>query len=282
MPELPEVETVRRTLAHLVIGETITMVDVFFAKIIKKPNDVDQFKQALVGQTIRALKRKGKFLMIELDDYDLISHLRMEGKYTVEEARMPVDKHTHIIFGFKSGKTLRYHDVRKFGTMHLFGKGEAADALPLRQVGYDLYLDQIDEDWVFEKITASTRAIKNILLDQTIVAGLGNIYVDETLFKSKIHPLTKGLTLSKVEVLRILDMAKLTIDEAVKQGGTSIRSYVDAKGDMGMFQQTLHAYGQTGEPCSVCEHPIEKMKLSGRGTHFCPVCQKEKNDSVRS
>lgn len=273
MPELPEVETVRRTLKTLVLNKTIETVDVHFAKIIKKPDDVHEFTQILTGQTIQEILRRGKFLLFIFDDVEMVSHLRMEGKFNVYNQSEPLNKHTHVVFSFTDGTSLHYNDVRKFGTMHIFKRGEALKQLPMKQVGADLYLDSIDVDYFYEKIKKSTRAIKNILLDQQLLAGLGNIYVDETLFRAKVHPMTRGHVLTQEEVKHILIEAQAVISEAVKQGGTTIRSYTSADGNMGMFQQTLNVYGQTEKPCPTCGVPIEKTKLSGRGTHYCPVCQ---------
>lgn len=273
MPELPEVETVRRTLEPLIINKKIKTVTVRYPKMIKKPDDALIFSALLENQTFREIKRRGKFLLFILDDMEFVSHLRMEGKFGVYDDQIPVNKHTHVIFSFTDGTSLQYNDVRKFGTMHLFKKGKALGALPMKQIGVDLYLDTVDIESLYPKIKKSTRAIKNILLDQQLIAGLGNIYVDETLFQAKIHPMTRGHLLTYDEVYRLLVEAEKVIHQAVTQGGTTIRSYTNAQGEMGMFQQTLHVYGQTGAPCSVCSTAIEKVKVSGRGTHYCPVCQ---------
>ncbi|WP_017473381.1 DNA-formamidopyrimidine glycosylase [Amphibacillus jilinensis] len=273
MPELPEVETVRKTLLALVLNERIKHVDVQWPNMIKMPAEPSDFQHLLEGQSILNIKRKGKFLIFELDSYSLVSHLRMEGKYGVYAKDEPIDKHTHVIFYLESGKTLRYHDVRKFGTMHLFAKGEAYHDLPLKQLGPDPFDQDYTVDHLLPKINKSTRAIKNILLDQTVIAGLGNIYVDETLFRARIHPLRSGDSLDRKEVQAIIVEAKATIEEAVKQGGTTIRSYVNSQGEIGMFQQQLYAYGQEGQPCVRCGTEVLKIKVSNRGTHLCPSCQ---------
>ncbi|GAA5416322.1 formamidopyrimidine-DNA glycosylase [Paraliobacillus ryukyuensis] len=273
MPELPEVETVRKTLEQLIIGETIERITVYWPKIIKSPDDYRLFSELVIGEVFHNIQRKGKFLMFELTNYTLVSHLRMEGKYGVYSDDDPLDKHVHVVFHLESGKQLRYHDVRKFGTMHLFEKGQALEQKPLNQLGPDPFEGAYTLEYVLPKITKSERAIKNILLDQQIIAGLGNIYVDETLFRAKVHPLRKGTTLTEPEVMAILDEAKQTLLEAVEQGGTTIRSYVNSQGKIGMFQQRLFVYGQENKACKRCGHPITKMKVSNRGTHICEVCQ---------
>lgn len=274
MPELPEVETIRKTLKQLVLNKTMEEVSVFWPKIIKKPDDVEEFKMLMVGQVITDIRRKGKFLLFDLSDYVIVSHLRMEGKYGVFKSSDPVLKHTHVIFHFSDGDELRYNDVRKFGTMHVFKKGEELQDKPLKQLGPDPFEDHFSFDEFFRKVHKSERSIKSILLDQTVIAGLGNIYVDETLFKAGISPERKGTQLTKREVSDIQAYAIETLAEAIEQGGTTIRSYVNSQGQIGMFQQQLFAYGQENKPCKKCGNPITKIKVAGRGTHICTNCQK--------
>lgn len=274
MPELPEVETVKNTLKRFVINKKIKDVSVFWPNIIKRPDDVEQFKHELVGQTIQDITRKGKFLLFQLDDSVLVSHLRMEGKYSVHPSSEIIKKHTHVIFTFNGGDELRYQDVRKFGTMHVFTKGEEEEHKPLNLLGPDPFSKSFTLDYFYKKLKKTDRVIKSVLLDQSVVAGLGNIYVDETLFKATIHPLKKASKLTKKEVKAIHEQAISTLSDAVAQGGTTIRSYVNGQGDMGLFQQELFVYGQENEPCKNCGKPIVKMKIGGRGTHVCVACQK--------
>ncbi|WP_010651125.1 DNA-formamidopyrimidine glycosylase [Oceanobacillus massiliensis] len=274
MPELPEVETIKNTLERFILDKTIKQVDVYWPNIIKKPDDTEQFKMMLQGQRFRKLSRRGKFLLFYLDDYVLISHLRMEGKYAVHRSIEPVKKHTHVIFTFTDGEELRYNDVRKFGTMHVFQKGEEFQNKPLNQLGPDPFDDAFTFDYFYQKLKKTERFIKSALLDQTIVTGLGNIYVDETLFKSGVHPLKRASKLTKKEIKLIQEQAIATLKDAVRAGGTTIRSYVNSQGDMGMFQQELFVYGQDQKPCKNCGTEITKMKVGGRGTHICPTCQK--------
>lgn len=274
MPELPEVETIKNTLKQFVIGKKITDVSVYWSNIVKRPDDVEQFKLELTGQTIQDITRNGKFLLFQLDDIILVSHLRMEGKYSVHPSSEIIKKHTHVIFQFAGGDELRYNDVRKFGTMHLFAKGEEFSGKPLSQLGPDPFDDSFTLDYFYKKLKKTERNIKTALLDQRIVAGLGNIYVDETLFGANVHPLKKSSKLTKKEIREIRNQAITTLQEAVLQGGTTIRSYVNGQGDMGMFQQELFVYGQEDNPCKKCGKPIIKLKVGGRGTHVCATCQK--------
>ncbi|WP_404453496.1 DNA-formamidopyrimidine glycosylase [Virgibacillus necropolis] len=274
MPELPEVETVKQTLKRFVLNKTIQHVDVFWPNIIKLPDDVEEFKVNLQQQSIIDIHRKGKFILFELTDYTLVSHLRMEGKYSVHASGEPVKKHTHVIFTFTDGEELRYNDVRKFGTMHIVKKGTELDQKPLNQLGPDPFDKAFTLEYFYQKLHKTDRVIKSALLDQTIVAGLGNIYVDETLFQAGVNPLKKANKLTKKEVKAIQEEAKTILQHAIELGGTTIRSYVNSSGEMGMFQQTLYVYGQENNPCKNCGKPIVKMKIGGRGTHVCMNCQK--------
>lgn len=199
----------------------------------------------------------------------------MEGKYSVNDKDEVMKKHTHIVFSCTDGTELRYNDVRKFGTMHLFYRGKELINKPLSQLGPDPF----DEDFTFEyfshKLQRTNRVIKSVLLDQTVVAGLGNIYVDETLFKAGVHPLKKASELNENEIKAIQQQAIATLEQAVKQGGTTIRSYVNGEGEMGMFQQELFVYGQEKEACKNCGDIIIKFKVGGRGTHVCNTCQQK-------
>lgn len=273
MPELPEVETVRKTLVHLVSGKTIQRVTVLWPKIVKRPDEPKQFQDALSGQTIHDVKRRGKFLKIIVDDYVLVSHLRMEGRYGLYQASEEYDKHTHVIFSFTDGTELRYRDVRKFGTMHLFKKGMEESELPLSQLGPEPFSDQFTLAYLKTKLKSTSRKIKPVLLDQTIVVGLGNIYVDEALFRSGIHPERTACELSDEEYEALHKEIILTLQEAVAQGGSTVRSYVNTQGDIGMFQLHLFVYGRTNEPCKKCGTVLTKSVVGGRGTHFCEKCQ---------
>ncbi|MCK1991811.1 DNA-formamidopyrimidine glycosylase [Peribacillus muralis] len=273
MPELPEVETVRRTLEQLVLGKEIKEVSVFWPKIIKAPEPFEQFQDALKGQTIHEIGRRGKFLIFTLDEYSMVSHLRMEGKYGVHQKEEPYDKHTHVIFTFTDDSELRYRDVRKFGTMHLFTKGEEFERLPLLHLGPEPLSSDFTVEGLRAKLAKTNRKIKPVLLDQTVVVGIGNIYVDESLFRSGIHPERIASSLSLEEIKKLHAEIIATLGEAVEKGGSTIRSYINSQGQIGMFQLELNVYGRKGEDCKTCGTPLEKLVVAGRGTHICPVCQ---------
>ncbi|MBG9732841.1 DNA-formamidopyrimidine glycosylase [Paenibacillus alvei] len=273
MPELPEVETVKQTLNTLVAGKRIERVTVTLPRIIQRPLEIEQFCDALQGHTIERVERRGKFLRILLDGLVLVSHLRMEGRYGVYKADEPVEKHTHVIFHFDDGTELRYKDVRQFGTMHLFVAGEEWELPPLHKLGVEPLSAEFTVERFAEAMRRRRSFIKPVLLNQHIVVGIGNIYVDEALFRAGIHPNRAADELTDEEYALLHRSIIDTLQEAVEAGGSSIKSYVNGQGEMGMFQHQLQMYGRQGEPCVRCGSIIEKSVVGGRGTHYCPKCQ---------
>lgn len=273
MPELPEVETVRRTLNELVAGRTIRSVTVKLPRIIQRPADPEQFQDALAGLTIQQVERRGKFLRILLDGLVLVSHLRMEGRYGVFPSEEPPELHTHVLFHLDDGTDLRYKDVRQFGTMHLFLPGEEFRLPPLAKLGVEPLGPDFTLQALRDRIGKRTSRIKPLLLNQELVVGLGNIYVDEALFQARIHPERTPDTLKPAEWKRLHEAIRTTLASAVEAGGSSIKSYVNGQGEMGMFQQQLLVYGRKDEACSSCGKPIMKFVVGGRGTHICLRCQ---------
>ncbi|MCP3025467.1 DNA-formamidopyrimidine glycosylase [Halobacillus sp. A5] len=273
MPELPEVETVRQTLKQLVLNKEIKDVSIYWDNIIKRPLEPMDFKAWLQGQRLIDIERKGKFLIFQFSDISMVSHLRMEGKFGLYDSSLPKPKHTHVVFQFTDGSELRYDDVRKFGTMHLFQKGEEWKEKPLNLLGPDPFDPLFTVDYFYNKLQKTSRHIKAVLLDQSVVAGLGNIYVDEALYRARIHPERTAKELNYGEAARLKEASTETILEAVKKGGTTIRTYLNGQGEMGMFQQELKVYGKENIDCVECGTPILKLKVSGRGTHICPQCQ---------
>ncbi|WP_379133735.1 DNA-formamidopyrimidine glycosylase [Paenibacillus sp. sgz500958] len=273
MPELPEVETVKRTLNALIKGKKIENVTVRLARIIQRPDDTAAFAAWLAGHTVESVERRGKFLRIVLDGLVLVSHLRMEGRYGLYSSGDPLDKHTHVIFHFTDGTELRYNDVRQFGTMHLFLPGEDLMLPPLKKLG----IEPLDKTFTPEKfkqiVAAKNTKIKPLLLNQEYVVGIGNIYVDESLHRAGIHPETSAKSLTGEQLDRLHHAIVGTLSEAVNAGGSSIKSYVNGQGESGTYQQQLLIYGRKDQPCSVCGTMIEKTVVGGRGTHYCPSCQ---------
>lgn len=274
MPELPEVETVRNVLKGWVIGKTIKNVNVFYERVIENMT-FDDFKNKIINQKINDIGRKGKYLLFILDDYVLLSHLRMEGKYYLikdDELDEKTNKHKIISFVLDNQNCLLYHDVRKFGRMKLLDKNNYLDDESLKKVGKEPF--DITEEELYEKIKLSNKPIKELLLDQSNMAGLGNIYVDEVLFASNIYPLRKGKEIKEEEIKIIIENSIKVLNKAIELGGSTIRSYHSGNKVDGRFQNVLNVYGKKGEKCPCCSSIIEKIVVGGRGTHYCPKCQK--------
>lgn len=278
MPELPEVETVRKGLAQLVIGKTIERVDVSWPRIITTDDSLEKWQHELVGQTIEAMGRRGKYLVFHLSDCLLISHLRMEGKYLYypNEDRLQTDmaKHTHVRYYFTDGSQLHYHDVRKFGRIERLNTHELESYFFNKKLGPEPIAEEFRLERFQEQLKFVKKAIKPALLEQKMVVGLGNIYVDETLFRSHIHPATAANSLSDDQIVLLHQTIMSVLDEAIEAGGSTIRTYKNSLGEAGNFQQTLMVYGRQDEPCINCGTPIQKVQFAQRGTHFCPNCQK--------
>lgn len=274
MPELPEVETVKETLKQHLIGLKIVDVFMYYDKIIRSPS-VKLFQEQLQNQTFTNVRRYGKYLLFDLEDYTLVSHLRMEGKYYLRTHLKEITKYEHIVFALDNSQYLSYHDVRKFGTMELVPYRKEQKLLSVSVLGKEINSPDLDADYLYPLIKKANRPIKSILLDQHIVTGLGNIYVDETLFLSKIHPKTLGINLSYFQIEKIVKSAKITISKAIELGGTTIRTYQATLGVDGRFQNQLNVHTLVGKTCNHCNDIIVKTKVGGRGTYFCPTCQRE-------
>jgi len=274
MPELPEVETVRRGLEKLILGKKIASLDIRYPKMIK--TDLNQFQKELPGQVIQSMGRRGKYLLFNLRDKVLISHLRMEGKYFYYPDEIPERKHAHILVHFEDGTTLVYEDVRKFGTMELL----APELLDSYFISKKLGPEPTDQDFDLGRfklaLKKSKKPIKSHLLDQTLVAGLGNIYVDEVLWRAKVHPSRHSNSLTAQEARKVHDETIKVLGQAVEKGGSTIRSYTNAFGEDGTMQEFHQVYDKAGQACSRCGSTIEKIQLGGRGTYFCPKCQRRK------
>jgi formamidopyrimidine-DNA glycosylase len=274
MPELPEVETVRRTLTGLIKGKQIVAIGTDWEAILR--DGLDEVRARLVGETFTRVDRRGKYLLLRLTgDWTLVSHLRMEGKYMLAtDHEMPHERWTHVWFTFADGSELRYMDSRKFGRMNVVRTGTENVAISgLASMGPEpVALDFTVDDFA-AKLAKHKKAIKSVILDQATVAGVGNIYADESLWRARVHPERPANSLTLAEVTRLHDAIIEIMAESIKLRGTTVHSFVDAAGQVGGFQDRLAVYGHQGEPCPRCGTKIVKIKVGGRGTHFCPHCQ---------
>ena len=274
MPELPEVETVVRGLRSNVVGRIIKKVNIYYENIIEYP-DVCSFQEKIKNQKINEINRYGKWIIFVLDNYYLLSHLRMEGKYFLKPKGSTLEKHEHVSFVLDNDMELRYMDVRKFGKMQLIEKENINKIGPFLEMGLEPWDKKLNTLYLKEKFLRKKLPIKSCLLDQRIIVGIGNIYADEILFLSKINPLKEVNSLSLEELERIIDNTKLVLEKAIEKGGTTIRSYTSLNGIHGLFQQELYVHSKEGQKCLICGSDILKIKVGGRGTYYCPKCQKD-------
>ena len=273
MPELPEVETVKNSLKLRLVGKKILSVDIYYDNIIEYPS-VEEFRRNIEYQTINDLDRYGKWLMFILDDYYLLSHLRMEGKYFIRNSNEKIYKHEHVVFKLDDGTELRYMDVRKFGKMHLIKKEDINKIGPFLKMGLEPWDKNLNIEYLKNKYKNKKLPIKTVLLDQSIIVGIGNIYADEILFLSHVSPFRKCNSLSDLELDNIIKYTREVLEGAIKKGGTTIRSYTSLNGVHGLFQQELYVHSRDGEKCKICGSNIIKVRIGGRGTYYCEKCQK--------
>ncbi|MDE7264568.1 MAG: bifunctional DNA-formamidopyrimidine glycosylase/DNA-(apurinic or apyrimidinic site) lyase [Anaeroplasmataceae bacterium] len=269
MPELPEVEVVRATLENQLAGLTILGIDCYYEPIIE---NLVVFKTKVIDRKICAVKRYAKYLIFILEDGAFLSHLRMEGKYFYVPKDYPISKHQHIVFHLSNGNKLIYQDVRKFGRMEYKSLDEIYSTPPISKLGVEANSKEYNLEELYQKLANKRIPIKTILLNQEFISGLGNIYVDEVLYASHICPLRIGAEIKKEELEQILLMSQAILDEAIRQKGTTIRSYTSSLGVSGNYQTFLKAHSK--EFCPICEKRLIIEKIGGRTSYYCKKCQR--------
>ena len=273
MPELPEVETVKERLKQDVLKETIKNVKVYYPKMIENVTS-KEFINTLIGQSIVDIKRRGKWLIFELTNNYMLSHLRMEGRYYLKTPKDELEKHEYVCFTFESGKELRYKDTRKFGRMFLYPKDDIYTSKELKDLGLEPFSKDLTVSYLKEKYKRISLPIKTTLLNQDIIVGIGNIYADEILFLSGLNPLKKAKDLNDDELAKIIKYTAKVLKNAIKKGGTTIKTYEVAKNVHGGYQTELLVHTKANTECPICHSIIRKTKVNGRGTYYCPKCQK--------
>lgn len=287
MPELPEVETVRMQLRHKVAGKTIKGVEVFHSKSV---NHDETIEDQLVGKTIADIDRIGKLMIFSFTDESdlfLLVHLKMTGQFFFQEEgevsggghsmteadiRNLPGRHTRVAYYFADGSTLFFNDMRLFGYTKL---ATAAEVVKARSsFGPELIDPNLDVDWFVEKLRTRRTPVKAALLNQSFVSGLGNIYVDEALWRAGVRPTRRADRVTKKEAVALANASRDVMNESIKVGGTTFQHFVDTGGDNGNFTDYLKVFGQQGKACSRCGATIKKIRCAGRGTHYCPGCQK--------
>jgi formamidopyrimidine-DNA glycosylase len=274
MPELPEVETVVRDLRPLITGRSIRGVR-HGPKLLRDPWDA-AWNAALAGTKIEAIGRRGKWIVIDLVRRSgaprLLVHLGMTGQFTAVKATDPAPDHLHIVFELDRGTELRFRDPRRFGSVTYFPDAATLETR-FAAIGLGPEPFNVEASYFRSAVRQSTRSLKAILLDQSVLAGVGNIYADEACSLAKLHPRRRGSSLTRAEADRLREAVETVLTKAITRRGSTIRDYVGGSGLRGGFQREFRVYGRTGEPCLVCGTDIRCIRLSGRASHYCPRCQ---------
>lgn len=273
MPELPEVEQVKRSLQDKLEGCRIERVKILLARLIKAPRNEADFIDLITGRVIERLERRGKYLLLRLSGgWTLVVHLRMTGQLLLLTSNKEV-RFARILFSLSNGAVLCYADNRTLGTLHLLPDDQLNTIVGLAALGPEPFDEALTAQGLFTKSQGRKLAVKSMLLDQRVIAGIGNIYADESLFAAGIHPLRSAGSLTVVEWEQLLGAVRKVLQQALAHRGTTFRNYRDGNGESGENQLYLHAYGQKGQPCANCGAVMERITVGGRGTCFCPVCQ---------
>lgn len=269
MPELPEVETSVRALREPLLGETFSEARIYWPRHIDRP-DPQSFQERIAGLRVQKIRRRGKYMIFELTGGEtLIIHLRMTGHVSVVERDAPLREHTHTILGLASGKELRFHDTRKFGRMYLVRDPQEV----LGKLGPEPLEKDFTPEALARQLARRSMRLKPLLLDQSFVAGVGNIYADEALYYAGLHPERPANTLGGSEIKSLHAAIQKVLRMGIEREGASIDRYRKPDGGRGEMQNAVAVFRRTGEPCYHCGVAIERIVLSGRSTHFCPVCQ---------
>lgn len=273
MPEMPEVETIRRTLTDKVTGRRIVDVDIQLPRLVKWPSP-EEFRAAVTDTVITRLDRRGKYLLFHLDnDRIIVVHLRMTGRLYYVTPGTPPDRFTRVVFALDGDDALLYADSRTLGTLYVLPADELWRISGLATLGPEPLSPEFTAEYFRDSLAGRKVTIKGLLLNQKLIGGLGNIYVDEALALAGIRPERPAASLTEEEAARLYGAVNAVIAQGIENGGTTFRDYRDGAGRKGSNQDHLRVYGRKNEACSVCGTPIEKIEVAGRGTHYCPHCQ---------
>lgn len=270
MPELPEVETVVRDLRPHLTGRRIVQVRTG-DKSLRRGWSTD-WNDCLTGREFTAVRRRGKWILLDLDRGLLVVHLGMTGRLTAGVTDRPVENHTHFVVDLDDGRQLRFRDVRRFGSISLYADADEFESFLAGRLGPEP--GDLGRAEFRRALAATGRPLKAVLLDQRVVAGVGNIYADESLFAARLPPGQLGRTTTPAEADRLRKAIVRVLARAIDRRGSTIRDYVGGSGTKGSYQNEFRAYGRTGQPCTRCRTPIARVRLAGRSTHYCPKCQR--------
>lgn len=289
MPELPEVETTIRDLRKKVLGRTFVDVWTDFEKMIKKPKSFKDFRKLILGKKIKNIRRRAKFILIGLDNNrTLLIHQKMTGHLLLGKWKKKEDKwvtslsplsekinsYIHLVFFLDNGKMLALSDLRKFARVELWDTEELNNSKEIKELGPEPLAEGFSFEEFEERVKGKRRKIKQVLMDQKVIAGIGNIYSDEILFEAKIHPFKVASELSILELRRVYKNISKVLNKAIRLRGTSISDWRALKGEKGNFERSCRVYQREGEKCYLCGGKIVRKKIGGRSAHYCPQCQK--------
>ena len=274
MPEMPEVEIIRRYLDKQLTGQRIMGVELLLPRQIKWP-EPEGYRAMAIGRTIAGMNRRGKYLLMALDNGSaLVFHLRMTGRLVYEPDGVNHDSHARLLFQLDGGGLLVYGDTRTLGTLYALSPGERWRIHGLAEMGPEPLTEDFTPAYIQQTAKGRRTAVKSFLLNQKYIGGIGNIYADEALFLAGIHPLRPVGSLSAAECQRLHQSVNTVIAAGIRDGGTTFRDYKNGEGKQGSHQEQLYVYNRQGQPCRRCGTEIEKMTVGGRGTHLCPQCQR--------
>jgi formamidopyrimidine-DNA glycosylase len=274
MPELPEVETIAADLRPHLVGRAIVRCELGFPTIVRHP-EPEVFIDSIVGQRITSVGRRGKYILIHLmHDLVLVVHLGMSGQLRLVEPATPLAKHTHAVFDLDDGMQLRYRDPRRFGRLLLGTEIALREAKAMPPLGPEPIDPAFGADDMYQRFRRRRTSLKAILLDQSTIAGVGNIYADESLYRARLRPDRIAGSLSKKSLRRLHEALRESLLLAIKNRGSSVDTYRDAWGEFGGQQERLQVYGRAGEPCFTCGRPLSLVRIAGRSSVFCRHCQR--------
>ncbi|HKC19017.1 MAG TPA: bifunctional DNA-formamidopyrimidine glycosylase/DNA-(apurinic or apyrimidinic site) lyase [Candidatus Dormibacteraeota bacterium] len=274
MPELPEVETIVADLRPHLAGRTIERVELSFPTIVRHP-EPEEFVDAIVGLRIEAVGRRGKYILIHLSqDLLLVVHLGMTGQLRLFDDVTPLAKHTHAVFFLDDGRQLRYRDPRRFGRLLLGTQDALLTARKMPRLGPEPIDVDFQAEELYQRLRKRHAPLKAVLLDQKAIAGVGNIYADESLHRARLRPDRIAATVSKKSTRRLHEAMRESLRVAIANRGSSVDTYRDAWGELGGQQEKLLVYGRAGEPCFTCGRPLRSTRIAGRTTVFCTRCQR--------
>jgi formamidopyrimidine-DNA glycosylase len=279
MPELPEVETIRRGLERVLIGKVIDRIKVRETRM-RQPVDAQKLRRWIAGQSVRALHRRAKYLLCAMGNgAHLAIHLGMSGRLLLCANTLPLEKHDHVRFIFNNGRELRFHDPRRFGLVDAIPPGEMEAFSHFQRLGIEPLSPQCTPEYLAARAQGLSRPIKNFLMDAAVIVGVGNIYANESLFRAGIHPEKPSGKLRPEQWQRLVKAVRETLELAIATGGTTLNDFYDSDGSMGYFQQHLMVYSREGESCHVCGKKIRRLVQVGRSSFYCPRCQNVKRNA---